>query len=59
VQRIVFEELKLSEARVDAAEGGVRGMRVTVTLPKALAQVASAVEEKLAAYVFESVVTVE
>jgi len=59
VQRIVFEELKLSEARVDAAEGGVRGMRVTVTLPKALAHVASAVEEKLAAYVFESVVTVE
>lgn len=58
VQRIVGETLGLGQARVEVAEGGKRGMKVTVSLPQAHATAAAAVTEALAGFIFESAVAV-
>ena len=58
VTEIVCGELKLPNAKIEVIAGGPRGLRVTVTLPQADAGSVATVEEALAAYLFESTVTV-
>ncbi len=58
VTRVVRDELGLADATVQASEGGRRGMRVRVTLPPAARLSAPAVEQALAAYLFEATVAV-
>jgi fatty-acyl-CoA synthase len=58
VARVVRDELRLADARVEASEGGKRGMRVTVALPADRRAAAADVEQAMAAYLFEAVVTV-
>ncbi len=58
VTDIVHDQLALPDARVQVIEGGQRGMRVVVTLPKAEASSVSTVEQALAAYLFKSDVSV-
>jgi len=56
VEEVIRDELGVSGASVDVADGGARGMRVMVTLPDA--ENADVVEEALAAYLFEAEVRV-
>jgi fatty-acyl-CoA synthase len=59
VRRVVGEQLGLTQAQVDVREGGRRGgLRVDVTLPPALGASLPAVEQALAAYLFEARVSV-
>jgi len=58
VARVVREQLALPDARVQVNEGGRRGMRVSVTLPQSARQSVPAVEQALAAYLFEAQVAV-
>ena len=58
VRQVVCEQLGLPDAQVNVSEGGRRGMRVSVTLPEAARHAAPAVEQALAAYLFETLVTV-
>ncbi len=55
---LVHGKLGLAQARIEVAEGGKRGMRVTVTLPAAHADAVLQVQQALAGFVFESVVAV-
>ncbi len=57
VTRVVQDRFGLFDARVEAIEGGRRGMRVDVHLQAAAAPLVSAVQEALASYLFESQVT--
>jgi len=59
VTRIVHEQLALPQAHVQVSEGGRRGMRVAVTLPEAARLAVPVVEQALAAYLFEALVTVQ
>jgi fatty-acyl-CoA synthase len=54
VTRLVHEELGLRAGRIDAAEGGRRGLRVRVTLAAEAADAVPAVRAALAAYLFEA-----
>jgi len=54
VTRLVHEELGHPAARVEAIEGGRRGLRVQVTLPADAAAAVPAVQAALAAYLFEA-----
>jgi fatty-acyl-CoA synthase len=58
VTRMLHEELALPEAHVQVSEGGRRGMRVTVTLPEGCRSAVPALEQALAAYLFETQVAV-
>jgi fatty-acyl-CoA synthase len=58
VGRIGHDQLGLRDARIQAEEGGRRGMRVKVAAPEAARSSVSVVEEALAAYLFETQVTV-
>ncbi|MBB3175682.1 AMP-binding protein [Variovorax sp. Sphag1AA] len=58
VTHIVHDRLGLRDAQIRVDEGGRRGMRVTVGLPNAAQSAAPAVEEALAAFLFETQVTV-
>ena len=58
VTRVVREQLALPDAQVQVSEGGRRGMRVSVTLPQAARSSVPAVQQALAAYLFEAQVTV-
>ena len=58
VTRVVCEQMALPQARVQASEGGPRGLRVTVTLPGAARLAVPAVEQALATYLFEAQVSV-
>ena len=58
VTGVVRDQLRVAGAQVQAQEGGRRGMRVNVTLPAAGQVSVVAVEQALAAYLFEAVVTV-
>lgn len=57
VTHIVHDRLGLRDAQIRAEEGGRRGMRVTVGLPDAARSAAPAVEDALAAFLFETRVT--
>lgn len=59
VTRVVRDQLALPGAQVQVSEGGRRGMRVRVTLPQAARASVQAVEQALAAYLFEAQVSVE
>ncbi len=54
VTRVVCDQLGFAAARVEVSEGGRRGMKVSVTLPAAEAPSVPAVQEALAAYLFEA-----
>jgi fatty-acyl-CoA synthase len=54
VSDLVWNELGLAEATVEATDGGARGMRVTVTLPKTKQGAVPTLEQALAAYLFEA-----
>ncbi|HTT03199.1 MAG TPA: AMP-binding protein [Steroidobacteraceae bacterium] len=58
VTQLIQSEMALPEARVRVSEGGLRGIRVSVTLPAVYGAAVSSVEQALAAYLFESDVTV-
>ena len=57
VTQIVRDRLALPGARVQATDGGPRGMRVTVTLPSTDRSSLPAVEQALSRYLFDSYVT--
>jgi fatty-acyl-CoA synthase len=54
VTELVHGAMGLEDAAIDAVDGGARGMLVSVTLPQANKSAVPAVEQELAAYVFES-----
>ncbi|MDE2565959.1 MAG: acyl-CoA synthetase, partial [Burkholderiales bacterium] len=54
VQRVLHEQHGLPAAQVQAQEGGRRGLRVRVTLAAAAREQQPAVEQALAAYLFEA-----
>ena len=54
ITQLLHEEMGLPGARVDVAEGGARGMRVTVTLAADDKASAGAVEKALADFLFEA-----
>ncbi len=58
VSELVGGEFDQPDAQVEAVDGGARGMRVTVTLPKSARASVPALEEALAAYLFEAIVQV-
>ena len=57
VHELLAEQFELHGAQVQVREGGRRGMRVSVTLPLASRDSVPAVEHALAAFLFESEVT--
>jgi fatty-acyl-CoA synthase len=59
VTRVVREQLALRDAQVQVSEGGKRGLRVSVTLPRAANASVTVVQQALAAYLFEAQVTAE
>ncbi len=54
VRAVLRDKLALPDADVRASEGGRRGMRIDVTLPASAKSSVPAVEDALAAYLFES-----
>ena len=58
VTHLVREQLGLSDAQVQASEGGRRGMTVSVTLPEAARTSVPEVEKALAGFLFEARVVV-
>ena len=58
VRELLHTEMGLHSARVTAAEGGARGMRVTVILAASDRACAPNVEKALAAYLFEAKVEI-
>ncbi|WP_120502855.1 AMP-binding protein [Sulfitobacter mediterraneus] len=59
VNDLVQGEMGLTDAKIDVAAGGARGMRVTVTLPKENQSSISEIEAALASFLFESKVQVQ
>ncbi len=59
VTQVLRDQFALPGAQVQVSEGGRRGMRVRVTLPAAARASVPAVEQALAAYLFEAQVGVE
>ena len=58
VTSLLRSTLALPDAQVQVTDGGKRGMRVRVTLPEAARASAAAVEQALAAFLFETEVVV-
>jgi fatty-acyl-CoA synthase len=58
VTELVNNELGASEAKVEVVDGGVRGLRVIVTLAEAAQSLVSTVENALSSYLFEAKVNV-
>ena len=58
VSAIVSDQFRIAGAQVQAHESGPRGMRVMVTLPESARAAVPAIEQALAAYLFEAVVSV-
>lgn len=58
VTRVIQHELGLADVRVQAHEGGRKGMRISVTVPAASRLSVPMVEQALAAYLFEAQVGV-
>ncbi|MDM0107909.1 AMP-binding protein [Variovorax sp. J22R24] len=54
VTSLVREQLRLPDAQVQVAEGGRRGMTVSVTLPETARESIPQVEQALAGYLFEA-----
>ena len=58
VRQVLRDQFALPDVQVQASDGGRRGLRVTVTLPAGHSHRLTAVEQALAAYLFEARVTV-
>ena len=58
VSDLVQHEMGLNDATIDVIDGGARGMRVTVTVVKGDQLSVPALEQALAAYLFETRVQV-
>lgn len=58
VARVVREQCGVADARVQASEGGRRGLRVSVVVPVAARGTVAALEKALAGYLFETEVVV-
>ena len=56
---MVHNDLGLLGAAIEVADGGARGMRVTVTLAEGDRNSVSTLEKTLASYLFEAVVRVQ
>ncbi len=54
VSGIVSGQMGLSDSHVNVVEGGARGMKVTVRIPKSAVSSISAIENELSGYVFEA-----
>ncbi len=59
VARVVREQCGVADAQVQASDGGRRGLRVSVVVPRAAQAKVPDVENILAGYLFETVVAVE
>ena len=58
VSSVVRGEFGCADAQVTVQDGGKRGLRVSVSLPRAAHAAAPAIEQALAAYLFETTVSV-
>jgi fatty-acyl-CoA synthase len=58
VTRVVCEQLGVVDARVQASEGGRRGLRISVVVPPAARSAVPAIEQALSSYLFETQVVV-
>jgi fatty-acyl-CoA synthase len=58
VARVAREQCGVADARVQASEGGRRGLRVSVVVPPAARHAVPAIEQALSAYLFETQVVV-
>jgi fatty-acyl-CoA synthase len=58
VQRLLREQLGVEGARVQASEGGRRGMVIEVSVPETARHAVPAIEQALASYLFETRVVV-
>ena len=58
VTRVVSEQLGVADARVQASEGGRRGLRISVVVPQAARSTVAAIEQALSQYLFETQVVV-
>ena len=55
---MVHNEMGLGDANIDVLEGGSRGLRVTVSVIEGEKSFVSALEQALAAYLFEAKVQI-
>ena len=58
VTDLVHNEMGLGDANIDVVDGGARGMRVTVSVVKGDKSFVPALEQALAAYLFEAKVQI-
>jgi Fe-S cluster assembly iron-binding protein IscA len=56
---LIQNECKLPEAQIEVADGGARGMHVTVTLPEENRSDVTRVQDALAEYLFSATVEIE
>ncbi len=54
VGNIVRQQMGLTDSHIMVVEGGARGMKVTVNIPKSATSSISAIEKELAGYIFEA-----
>lgn len=58
LRQLLNDQFQLADARVEVSAGGPRGMRVSVTLPKASLPIVPTVKQMLDGYLFEAQVQV-
>jgi fatty-acyl-CoA synthase len=58
VTQVVGEQLGVLDARVQASEGGRRGLRISVVVPQAARPAVPAIEQALSTYLFETEIVV-
>ena len=58
VTDLVHDEMGLGDANIDVVDGGARGMRVTVSVVEGEKSFVPALEQALAAYLFEAKVQI-
>jgi fatty-acyl-CoA synthase len=58
VARLVGDQLGVADARVQASEGGRRGLRIDVVIPPAARSAVPAIEQALSKYLFETQIVV-
>ena len=58
VSRLIHDQLGVADARVQASDGGRRGLCVSVSLPESARLAVPAVEQALSSYLFETKISV-
>jgi len=58
VSRLIHEQLGVADARVQASDGGRRGLCVDQSLPESARLAAPAVEQALSSFLFETKVSI-